>query len=271
MPDITRSMKVTLASSICLAALAATSYAGDAGKCVIENPCSFYVQAVGGASFFVSGDVLNAVSDETGSSLNSLSFDEAFDNASTYGIRIGKACEKGRIYLGFEYTEANGGSTAIGEIPPGVLTPDDPTIVADFGNYSDYGLVLGVERDLFTAKGGGKNPVVASRLRPWVGAQIGIRFVDSIDATTHLVDPYGVIPGSATAVRFYDDSLVFTAALTLGLAFDLNDRITLGVESGLRYQTGLDEIDDDLGTFAATNDDSDLLAVPVLGTVAIKF
>lgn len=266
-------MKVTLASSICLAALAATSYAGDAGKCVIENPCSFYVQAVGGASFFVAGDVLNAVSYDDHHSvgaLKSVSFDEAFDNASTYGLRVGKACEKGRIYLGFEYTEANGGTTDIGHIVP--LGLSDPTIVADFGNYSDYGLVLGVERDLFAGKGGGKNPVVARRFRPWVGAQIGIRFVDSIDATTHLVDDYGsAIPGSSSTVRFYDDSLVFTAALTLGLAFDLNDRITLGVESGLRFQTGLDEIDDDLGNFASTNDDSDLLAVPVLGTVAIKF
>lgn len=264
-------MKVTLASSICLAALAVGSYAGDAGKVVIENPCSFYVQAVGGASFFVSGDVLNEVNTPYGS-MNSVSFDEAFDNASTYGLRVGKACEKGRIYLGFEYTEANGGSTEIGTIPPGILTPDDPTIVANFGNYSDYGLVLGVERNLFTGAAGGKNPIVARRFRPWVGAQIGIRFVDSIDATTHLVDEYGSsIPGSTTSVRFYDDSVVFTAALTLGLAFDLNDRITLGVESGLRYQTGLDEVDDDLGVFSSTNDDSDLLAVPVLGTVAIKF
>lgn len=260
-------MKVTLASSICLAALAATSFAGDkdCGKVVIENPCSFYVQAVAGASFFTDGDLLQEVTLPNGG-INKVSFDDVYDDAATYGIRFGRACEKGRIYVGFEYTEAGGKSTEIGNV---IENKVDPTIVGDFGTYSDYGLVLGVERDLFRGHTGGKNPVIGSKFRPWIGAQVGIRFVDGIDVTTHLVDDYGyVVPGSGSKVSLYDDTLVFTAAFTFGLAFDLTDRVTIGVESGLRYQTGLDGSDIGIGS---ANNDGDLLAIPVLGTVAIKF
>lgn len=274
-------MKVTLASSVCLAALTASSFAGDcdAGKMVIENPCCFYVQAVGGASFFVSGDLLGEVNLDNGG-IGKLGFDDVYENAATYGLRVGRACERTRIYVGFEYTEAAGEQAEIGDILNGNgfnnhYLKVDPTIVADFSDYSDYGLVLGFERDLFSGgKQCVKNPVTVSRFRPWVGAQIGIRFVDGISASTHLVDLGGsVVPGSDATIDLYDDSVVFTAALTLGIAYDITDRISIGVESGLRYQTGLDEIDDDLDTlgFGAANDDSDALAIPVLGTVAIKF
>lgn len=271
-------MKATLASSISLAALAASSFAGDkdCGKVVIENPCSFYVQAVGGASFFVTGDLLDAVDLGDGNRINKVGFDDAYDNASTYGLRVGRACERGRIYLGFEYTEASAGTVEMGNTMEvgGIPVPDDPIIMGNFGDYSDYALVLGVERNLFRGNCDPKNPVGLSRLRPWVGAQIGIRFVDGISATTHLLDLGGqAIPGSGATMELYDDSVVFTAAFTLGLAYDLTDRITIGVETGLRYQTALDDVDDDLGPmgFGSANDDGDLLAVPVLGTVAIKF
>lgn len=268
-------MKVTLASSVCIAALAASSFAGDidAGKIVIENPCSFYVQAVGGASFFVAGDLLETFDSEIGH-VGDLSFDDVYGNASTYGLRAGRACDWGRMYVGFEYTEASAGDS----LQLGTYVYDhglsQKDVFGKFSDYSDYALLLGVERDLFRAAGGGKNPVRVNRFRPWVGAQIGIRFVDGIDAT--VTDAYGYDVGMLTADSphaIFDDSVVFTAAFTCGVAFDLNDRISIGVESGVRYQTALDDVDDGLSIlgFDGGNDDADLLAIPVLGTVAIKF
>jgi len=72
-------------------------------------------------------------------------------------------------------------------------------------------------------------------------------------------------------VPFYDESTVFTAEITAGISYDVCDAFRIGLESGLRYQGPLDEIDSgsDLGYFGTT--EMSCSSVPLLLTGSLKF
>ncbi|MEM7012500.1 MAG: hypothetical protein AAF585_13570, partial [Verrucomicrobiota bacterium] len=75
-------------------------------------------------------------------------------------------------------------------------------------------------------------------------------------------------------IPFYDDSVVFTAEFVVGVDFDVTNNFSLGVETGLRYQTGLDQEDEGLAWFDVEelNDaDGNFLAIPVMVTGSINF
>ncbi|MEM0970371.1 MAG: hypothetical protein AAF191_17940 [Verrucomicrobiota bacterium] len=247
----------------------------SAKEFVVEEPCRFYIQATVGAAYGVHGDFVEEMNRDVSTlpvyagshttvttESNDLSFDDIFGAAETYGLRLGRACEGGRIYVALEFTQSAGSNVQIGGA---TKDGDYCPVYADFNDYSDWALLVGAERDL--TRGG--------VFRPYVGGQLGLRFVNGVDATMSIVDPitgapHGpVVPG----VNFYENSVVFTAGMTLGLALDITERMSVGMETGLRYNTRLDEYEPELAAagFDFSNDGDGLLMLPVLGTMAVKF
>jgi hypothetical protein len=58
----------------------------------------------------------------------------------------------------------------------------------------------------------------------------------------------------------------------LGFAYDLNERVAIGIEAGLRYQSGLSDIEGLAGTgLESINDTGSRWSVPVTATVTFRF
>lgn len=192
---------------------------------------------------------------KTEASLNSISFDDAFGEAHTFSARLGRAFGKRNIYLRVAYTEASGGTAHLGEI-------GDYDLFGNFGDYSDWAVLVGFERQLNEA----------GRISPYFGLEAGVRFVSGIDMdlraenSHHGHDFWGI--------GVYDDSAIFTAEFVLGVDFDVSNTFALGVETGLRYQTSLDEVDSGLADFGLEhlNDaGSNFLGIPVMVTGTVSF
>ena len=97
---------------------------------------------------------------------------------------------------------------------------------------------------------------------------IGLGFVDKIDATL-------VAPGTnliAQANDLYDQSVAFSVGANGGVLFKQNDHLGLFLQLGLRYVSGLSEVDDLVGTGLDTmNDKSSRWTVPFLAGIKYQF
>ena len=72
---------------------------------------------------------------------------------------------------------------------------------------------------------------------------------------------------------FFDKSIVPVFGGDVGVVFGVSGRVSLGVEGGLRYHTGLSQLDEGLaGTgLENLNDAGDGWSVPVSGVVRVAF
>lgn len=203
---------------------------------------NWFVEMSGGPVFGVNGDLTRAVSDTTGIHLDSQTFGDVFGTAWVTGIRVGKHFGVYDGYLRLAYTQANGGRDQVG-------TDGGSSVLAIFSDYSDFALLGGVRREFLQP----------ARIHPYLGFEAGIRFVDGVDITLFSSDP----------APFYDDSAVLTAELTAGVAFDVTNAFRVGLETGLRYQGGLDDIDG--GVLEDYNTSEYLLFVPIMLTGSLLF
>jgi hypothetical protein len=126
-----------------------------------------------------------------------------------------------------------------------------------FGQYDDYqswGVDFGVRR--YTGLG--------ALLRAYVDGSFGFASIDEIDV--ELVAPQANFAGHAT--DFYDQTFAFALGGNGGVIWQATDQVGLFAQLGLRYTTGLSEIDDLEGTGLETiNDSSARWTFPfVLGT-----
>jgi hypothetical protein len=130
-----------------------------------------------------------------------------------------------------------------------------------YGRYSDYqtfGLDVGLRRyhdftPTFSLYGEGT---------------LGLGFVDKTDVT--LVAPGANLSGDAN--DFYDQTAAWTTGANVGVLFRTGGKVGFYGQLGLRYMSGMAEIDDLEGTGLDTiNDKSSRWTVPLIGGIRLRF
>jgi hypothetical protein len=129
---------------------------------------------------------------------------------------------------------------------------------AAFGDYTSWG-----------ANGGMRfHMAPGSRVSPYIAALAGIWRVDAIPGT------FSVPAAGVTLANtpFFDNSIVPVFGGDVGVLFGVSNRVSLGVEGGLRYHTGLSQIEGLAGTgLENLNDAGSGWSVPISGVVRFGF
>ena len=130
-----------------------------------------------------------------------------------------------------------------------------------YGQYDDYqsfGLDVGLRR----------YADVAYRFRLYGEGTIGLAFIDETDV--ELIAPGANLAGNAT--DFYDRTTAFTLAGNAGVLFQASERFGVFGQLGLRYVTGMSEVDGLAGTgLEEINDSSARWTLPFLVGVRARF
>jgi hypothetical protein len=130
-----------------------------------------------------------------------------------------------------------------------------------YGKYTDYqtfGLDVGLRRYMSMSTG----------LRAYGEGAIGIGFVDKTDVT--LVAPSANLERDAN--DFYDQTAAFALGANLGLLYQTGGRMGFYGQLGLRWMSGMAEIDDLGGTgLDDINNKSSRWTVPFVGGVRVRF
>ncbi len=131
-------------------------------------------------------------------------------------------------------------------------------LYAQFSDYQALTLDLGA-RQYYELK---------PKLRGYADGTIGFGFIDKIDAKL-------VAPGAnviTAANDFYDQTVAFSVGADAGLLFERSPKMGLFVQLGLRWTSGLAEVDDLVGTgLESINDKSSRWTIPFLAGVRYRF
>ena len=130
-----------------------------------------------------------------------------------------------------------------------------------YGQYADYqsfGMDFGYRRYV---------PVEGS-IRTYAEATIGLAFIDETDVV--LTAPGGNFTGTAT--DFYDRTSAFTMGFNVGVLFGVMSKADVFTQIGLRYVTGMSDVDQLAATGLETiNDKSSRWAMPFVSGVRFRF
>ena len=130
-----------------------------------------------------------------------------------------------------------------------------------YGQYQDYqsfGLDVGLRRYVDLKAG----------LRAYGEATAGLAFIDETDVT--LVAPGANMSGTAT--DFYDRTAAFTLGANAGLMVKMAERVDVFGQLGLRWVTGMADVDSLEDTALETiNDKSARWTLPFLAGVRLRF
>jgi hypothetical protein len=143
----------------------------------------------------------------------------------------------------------------------------DLTPMGDFGvsnlygqydKYKSFGLDVGFRRYF------DMNP----KVRPYLEGTFGLGFITEIDVV--LSAPAANL--TETATDFYDRTAAFALGGNAGVLWQVSDRVGAFGQIGLRWMSGLAEIDDLAGTGLETiNDDSSRWTLPVVVGMRVRF
>jgi hypothetical protein len=140
--------------------------------------------------------------------------------------------------------------------PMGDLGVSD--LYAQYTDYQTFGLDVGLRR----------YANLTQTIRAYGEGTLGLGFVDKTDVT--LVAPSANIMGQAT--DFYDQTTAFTVGGNVGLLFQTTDNIGFFGQLGLRWVSGLAEVDDLEGTgLDNINDKSSRWTLPFVTGVRYRF
>lgn len=130
-----------------------------------------------------------------------------------------------------------------------------------YGQYADYqsfGMDFGYRRYI----------PIKQAIRGYGEGTIGLAFVDETDVV--LVAPQANLAGLAT--DFYDRTAAFTLGINGGVVFEVASQTDLFVQLGLRYVTGMSEVDAfDSTTLNTINDKSARWSLPFSAGVRFRF
>jgi hypothetical protein len=130
-----------------------------------------------------------------------------------------------------------------------------------YGQYDDYqsfGLDVGLREYI----------KLHDSIRAYGEGTIGLAFIDETDI--ELVAPQANFIGTAT--DFYDRTAAFTLGGNLGVLFEINPRMDAFTQIGLRYVTGMSDVDNLEGTgLDDINNKSGRWAVPLVAGLRVKF
>ena len=230
----------------------------------------------GGFNFIVDGDLFNntvATINESNRTSPALEFETRnleIEQGPEWGDAFGPVAEAAvevaygltdafEVFGSFGYAHASGSTILIGttqvDSQPGMELPT----FAQVSNYTAYMLEGGARYYFDTG----------IKLRPYVAGRAGAAFVDDMKATITVPDAGIHIDGLA----IYDNSLVFTGGVDLGLAYQIGEKVSMSVETGLRYFANLDNDDRDteIVDFTALNDNGRYVAYPVRARLSREF
>jgi len=170
-----------------------------------------------------------------------------FRGQLSIGYGVGAAKE---VFVRGSYYKMNADTLQVGTVAGLVLN-------ADFSEYKEWGAELGYRIHFGT-----------TAFKPYVAPVVGLRFISKLPATFS-------VPAASVVlidVPFYDSSTVGVFGADLGFSYDVSPSVALGIEAGLRYQTGLSDLEGLLGTgLENINDVGSRWSVPVLATVTFRF
>jgi hypothetical protein len=248
-------MKVTLSAFALLTALAAAppvfAQGAPAGAGTTGSPWS--VEGSIGWDNSISGDFLSGAIGTFGGNavtLNKQGWDDIYGTGVFFNATVGYALgEMSEVRGGFTWQSTGTNELAtIGSIATQPLT-------VEFDDYKSWALDAGY-RQYFAER--------AERLRPYVGGSIGFGQVKDIDA----VFTAGNFVGAATP--FYEGNGTFVLGLNGGVIYGLTSRLFVDGRIGLRYTSGLSDVNDALFTgFDDVNNDSSRWTLPI--TVGLRF
>jgi opacity protein-like surface antigen len=195
------------------------------------------------------------------------SFEDIYGEAATFGVEGAYGLGGGLELIGALRTiQADEGQVQVGQAFVPALSASLP-VIGRFGEFQALSLEGGLRQHFDMGSG----------FTPYLGARVGVTQVDAIRASFTVPVPAGVgaEPNDIVlnAVRFYDDSTAFTLGLDVGANFELAPGFNVGVETGLRYQSSLEDDDRDIGGLglASINDEGDRLFVPLTVKAAFRF
>ncbi len=130
-----------------------------------------------------------------------------------------------------------------------------------YGQYADYqsfGMDFGYR----------KYTDITPTVRAYGEGTIGLAFIDETDVI--LVAPSTNLAGNAT--DFYDRTAAFTLGANVGVLFQVAEKVGVYGQLGLRYVTGMSEVDGLAGTGLETiNDTSARWTMPIIAGVRVRF
>lgn len=131
-------------------------------------------------------------------------------------------------------------------------------LYAQYTDYQTFGLDVGLRRYMN----------LNSSIRAYGEGLIGLGFIDKTDVT--LVAPGANLAGQAT--DFYDQTTAWTIGFTAGMIFQGSGRVGYYGQLGLRYLSGLAEVDDLVGTgLEDINDKSSRWTLPFVAGIRVRF
>ena len=175
-------------------------------------------------------------------------YNPGFRGQASIGYGVGPRSE---VFLRGSYYKMGADTLQVGTVAGLALN-------ADFADYKEWGTELGY-RYYFEAD---------QPFKPYLAAVAGLRFVSELPATFS-VPAAGVVLND---VPFYDSSTVGVFGADLGFSYDVSKSVGLGIEAGIRYQTGMSDLEGLAGTgLEKINDVGSRWSVPVLATVTFRF
>jgi hypothetical protein len=131
-------------------------------------------------------------------------------------------------------------------------------LYAQYDDYQSFGLDVGLRR----------YANLGAALKAYGEGTIGLGFIDETDVV--LVAPQVNLGGNAT--DFYDKTAAFTLGGNAGLLWQLQPQFGVFAQLGLRYTTGMSEVDGLAGTgLEEINDHSARWTIPFLVGVRAQF
>ena len=228
------------------------------------------VNAYGGTSFDLSGDAISASSNgniydptvaaSTAFSTTSKSYSDVFSMPMVFGIDIGYALNKhDEVSLGLRYSHAGGKSFTLGSFDAagtvnGTAVAVGDSLNAKVSDLNEYGMEFGY-RHFFNLK--------QTHFHPFLGGSLGVKQTDKVtmDLTSN-----GANAGNA--LELFKGGLGWSAGLNTGFHYDMTRRVSLGMETGIRYDSGVGKGSNN-ATDAGKGDGR--WEIPVTAGVIIKF
>jgi len=247
--------------------LFACSLFAAAGFLRAEGPdiAAWSVTVKGGPAFPVFGDFTGSsaeaatttendggetVTTGNNASINSLSWDDAFDDFLSLAVEVDFwETDTRSFYVGVSRTQADGKSVLMG-------TFNGQGVTARFSDYTDTGLYAGFRFGVGQA----------SWIKSLLSLQLGATWIENIDATTTNLP-------NADKIGIYKATTVFSAGAFLSVIATPLDFLEIGVEAGFEYQTAPDGDNSQLGILGlnGVNSEGELGLVPVRVLATIKF
>jgi hypothetical protein len=181
-------------------------------------------------------------------------WDDVYGTGLLFNATIGYALgEMSELRAGFTYQSTGSDDTlSMGTYRGGPLT-------ASFDNYDAWGLDFGYRRYVAPS---------AARWRPYAAASLGFGRVGAIDVSVaQTAANFG-----ATNVAFYDSNAAVTFGINGGALYRLTDRVSLDARLGLRYVSGLGEVENSaFSGLDDVNDGSSRWTLPLTVGAKVRF